>query len=317
MASGPASELPARSDTMTFLRAFADLAGSARTTPARHRAAVVLLAAGAVSISFGGLIVRGLEDATAWQFNAVRGVVGGVALLLVLAVRHRGMVAAHFRRMESPAWFGAGCLGLAALFYILSLTHTTVANTHFAMSAAPFMTAGLAWLVLRERLRRTTILAMAVAFGGIVIMVADGLAAGRSAGDWYALMAVLLFSTYGVIARGMRDANLLPAIIVAAFITMAGGIVGSLGDLHIGMHDILLGALWGLLVGLGGDWCFLTGVRHVTGAESMLLMMMIPSMLGPLWVWIVIGEAPSLTTLVGGVLILAALAGWAIRDLRA
>ena len=302
---------------MTFLRALADLAGSARTTPARHRAAVVLLAAGAVSISFGGLIVRGLEDATPWQFNVVRGVVGGVALLLVLAVRHRGTVVTHFRRMESPAWFGAGCLGVAALFYILSLTHTTVANTHFAMSAAPFVTAGLAWLVLRERLRRTTILAMAVAFGGIVIMVADGLSAGRSAGDWYALMAVLLFSTYGVIARGMRDANLLPAIIVAAFITMAGGVVGSLGDLHIGMHDILLGALWGLLVGLAGDWCFLTGVRHVTGAESMLLMMMIPSVLGPFWVWIAIGEAPSLATLVGGVLVLIALAGWAIRDLRA
>ena len=278
---------------------------------------MVLLAAGAVSISFGGLIVRGLEDATPWQFNVVRGVVGGVALLLVLAVRHRGTVVTHFRRMESPAWFGAGCLGVAALFYILSLTHTTVANTHFAMSAAPFVTAGFAWLVLGERLRRTTILAMAVAFGGIVIMVADGLSAGRSAGDWYALMAVLLFSTYGVIARGMRDANLLPAIIVAAFITMAGGVVGSLGDLHIGMHDILLGALWGLLVGLAGDWCFLTGVRHVTGAESMLLMMMIPSVLGPFWVWIAIGEAPSLATLVGGVLVLIALAGWAIRDLRA
>ena len=302
---------------MTFLRAFADLSGSVRTTPARHRAAVVLLAAGAVSISFGGLIVRGLEDATPWQFNVVRGVVGGVALLLVLAVRHRGAVVTHFRRMESPAWFGAGCLGVAALFYILSLTHTTVANTHFAMSAAPFVTAGLAWLVLRERLHRTTILLMAVAFGGIVIMVADGLGAGRSAGDWYALMAVLLFSTYGVIARGMRDANLLPAIIVAAFITMAGGIVGSLGDFHLSIHDILLGALWGLLVGLGGDWCFLTGVRHVTGAESMLLMMMIPSMLGPLWVWIAIGEAPSLATLVGGVLVLAAITGWAIRDLRA
>ena len=301
---------------MSFLRVFAELSGSARTTPALHRAAVVLLASGAVSISFGGLIVRGLEAATPWQFNVVRGVVGGVALLLVLVLRHRGTVVTHFRRMESPAWFGAGCLGVAALFYILSLTHTTVANTHFAMSAAPFVTASLAWLVLRERLHRMAVLAMAVAFCGIVIMVADGLSAGRSTGDWYALMAVLLFSTYGVIARGMRDANLLPAIIVAAFITMAGGLAGSLGDLHISLHDILLGALWGLLVGLAGDWCFLTGVRHVTGAESMLLMMMIPSVLGPLWVWMAIGEAPSLATLSGGILVLSALAGWAIRDLR-
>ena len=302
---------------MTFLRAFADLGESDRTTPARHRAAVVLLAGGSVSISFGGLIVRCLEDATPWQFNAVRGVVGGAALLLILVLRHRGAVAAQFRRMESPAWYGAGCLGLAAVFYILSLAHTTVANTHFLMSAAPLVTAGLAWLVLRERLRPATMAAMAAAFGGIAIMVADGLTAGRSEGDWYALMAVVLFSTYGVIARGMRDTNFLPTIIVASFVTMAGGLAGSLGDLHLSANDVALGALWGLLIGLGGDWCFVTGVRHVKGAESMLLMMMIPSVLGPFWVWIVIDEVPSLATLIGGMLVLAALAGWTIRDLRA
>ena len=302
---------------MTVFRALADLSGSHRTTPARHRAALGLLAAGAVSISLGGLLVRGLEAATPWQFNAVRGVVGAAALLLVLVVRHRGAVAAHFRRMESPAWYGAGCLGVAALFYVLSLQHTTVANTHFAMSAAPFVTAGLAWLVLGERLHRQTLLAMAVAFGGIVVMVADGLAAGSSAGDGYALMAVLLFSTYGVIARGMRDTNLLPAIIVASFVTMVGGVVGSLGDAPLSGHDILLGVLWGLLVGLGGDWCFTTGVRHVTGAESMLLMSTIPSVLGPLWVWLAIDEVPSPATLIGGALVLAALVGWATRDLRA
>ena len=302
---------------MSFLRVFADLSRSSRTTPARHRAAVVLLAGGAVSISFGGLFVRGLEAATPWQFNAVRGAVGGAALLLILVVRYRGAVAAQFRRMESPAWYGAGCLGLAALFYILSLAHTTVANTHFLMSAAPLVTAGLAWLVLRERLRRATMAAMAAAFVGVAIMVADGLAVGRSEGDWYALMAVLLFSTYGVIARGMRDTNFLPTIIVAAFVTMAGGLVGSLGDLHLSANDIVLGVLWGLLIGYGGDLCFVTGVRHVKGAESMLLMMMIPSVLGPLWVWIVINEVPSLATLIGGTLVLAALVGWAIRDLRA
>ena len=61
---------------------------------------------------------------------------------------------------------------------------------------------------------------------------------------------------------------------------------------------------------------FVTGVRHVKGAESMLLTMMIPSVLGPFWVWIVIDEVPSFATLAGGTLVLAALGGWAIRDLR-
>ncbi len=55
------------------MTSIAELPGSSRTTPARHRAAVALLALGAVPISFGGLIVRHLEAATPWQLNAVRG----------------------------------------------------------------------------------------------------------------------------------------------------------------------------------------------------------------------------------------------------
>ena len=302
---------------MALFRTFADLVRVSHTTPARHRAALTVLALGAFAVSLGGLIVRHLESATPWQFNALRGAAGGIALLLVLAVQHRGAVAVHFRRLESPAWYGAGCLGVAALFYVLSLTHTTVANTHFVMGAAPFVTAALAWLVLGEGLRRVALAAMAAAFAGVAIMVAEGLVAGRSSGDWFALMAVLLFSTFGVIARGMRDTDLLPAIVVASFVTMVGGLAGSLGDLHMSTHDLVLGVLWGLLIGLGGDWCFMVGVRHVTVGESMLLMMMIPSVLGPLWVWVVIDEAPSLATLAGGTLVLVALGAWALGDLRA
>lgn len=299
-----------------MLRVFRDLVRVSGTTPVRHRAAVALLVLSSVAVSVGGLIVRHLEAASPWQFNVLRGAVGGVALLLVLLVQHRGALLASFRRLESPAWYGAGCLGLAALFYVLSLTRTTVANTHFVMSVAPFVTAGLAWLILGERLRLATLAAMGAAFAGVALMLVEGLAADRSSGIWFALMAVALFSTYGVIARGMRDTDLLPALVVASFVTMAGGLAGSLGDLDLSARDVALGVLWGLLVGLFGDWCFTLVVRHVSAAESMLLLLMLPAVLGPLWVWLAIDERPSLATLGGGALVLLALAGWALRDLR-
>ena len=300
---------------MTILARFAAFTRPGETTPARHRAAIVLVSVGAIGVSLGGLIVRHLESASAWQFNIYRGLVGAISLSVILVAQYRGGALEQFRRMESPAWFGAGALGLAAVFYILSLVHTTVANTQFVMSAAPFVVAALAWLVLGERPARATVAAMAVAFIGIGLMVWDGLAVGHVYGGMLALMTVALFSSYGVITRGLRDLNMLPAVIVASCVTMVAGGLGSLGDFQVSVHDLWLCVVWGLIVAVCGDWFFVIAVRHLAVAETTLLLMMIPSVFGPFWVWLIIDEVPSNATLAGGTLVLAAVAGWALRDL--
>ena len=83
-------------------------------------------------------------------------------------------------------------------FFIGSLTRTTVANTNVLMSVSPFLAALAGRWLLREPVPLRTWLAMAVAFGGIVLMFADSIDAGRLTGN-----------RAGVVLRaGVREAAL-------------------------------------------------------------------------------------------------------------
>lgn len=274
------------------------------------------MTAGGIGASFGGLFVRHLEQADGWQFNVYRGVVGGCLLLTILLFRYRRACLQPFMRMKPSVWVGTVCLGIAALVYILSLERTSVANTQFVLSTTPFLSAALAWLFLRERLAWTTLVSMVLALTGVSLMVGEGLVIGNVSGDLLALTGVTLFATYSVIMRKNRGADMLPAVVVASFVTMVAGIVGCSGDLHMTSNDLWLSIGWGIIIAICGDWIFVIAVRHLAAAETTLLLMMIPSVLGPLWVWWLLDEVPSSTTLVGGGLVLMAVVAWGVIEIR-
>lgn len=270
---------------------------------------------GAIGVSFGGVFVRHLELANGWQFNACRGLVGGLTLLFVFGLRYRRDCLEPFRRLEASVWLGAVFLGLGAASYVLSLERTTVANTHFVLSASPFLSAALAWVVLRERIRKSTLVAMVLALSGVGLMMREGLALGNVSGDLLAITTVTCFAIFSVIMRKNRANDMLPAIIIASFVTMLAGFVGAGGDLVMSTNDLWLSIVWGVNIAICGDWIFVVAVRHLSAAETTLLIMLIPSILGPVWVWWLLDEVPSDTTLVGGALVLAAVAGWALHEL--
>ena len=299
-----------------LLHRLAVLTQTGQTTPARHRTAIVLIVIGGIGTSFGGLYVRGLEQADAWQMNAYRGLVGGLVLLAVLMIRYGRRSLEPLRRLSLGAWLGATCLGLAAITYVLSLERTSVANTVFVMSATPFVSAGFAWIFLRECVQWQTLTAMAVSLAGVALMVREGFALGHPSGDLFALCTVTLFAIFSGTMRHNRADDMLIAIVIASFVTMLAGVVGTGGELRLTTRDLWLSVGWGLTVGILGDWIFVTAVRHLAAAETTLIMMMVPSILGPLWVWWLFDERASVTTLLGGTLILTALAGWTIRELR-
>ena len=137
-----------------------------------ERYAVLLIAGSSLLISVNGFMLRSIDTASAWQVIFGRQAFFTPAVLILLAVRYRGQLV---RLFLDAGWVGLGggiCLGLANPTVILAMTHTTVANALFTLSACPLITAVLAWVLLREPLSRTTLTAIAVAMVGIGIMVA-------------------------------------------------------------------------------------------------------------------------------------------------
>ena len=114
-----------------------------------HRLAVLLMIASSVVISFSGLIVRALEIESL-VMNFYRSVFLMCAVVILLVVKYRGATVVRVIGVGWPGVFAGLLLTGAAITFLQSLTHTTVANTLFILGAIPFFTAALAW-VFSER----------------------------------------------------------------------------------------------------------------------------------------------------------------------
>jgi drug/metabolite transporter (DMT)-like permease len=281
------------------------------------RGRILVLAAGA-GMSLGGLFIRSIEAADEWQILFWRSLSLAAALLAVIAFRSRGNVAAAFRSAGRAAVIAGMCLAFGFTCFIFSMTHTTVANTLFLLSAGPFIAAVLARLLLGEAVRRATWIAMAAAALGVAVMVGDGLAAGDPFGDVTALGAATGFAGYAVALRGGRGADMMPATCLAGLVgaLVAGfAIVASGSGFAVTVPDLALCFVYGALAIAGSLAIYTIGSRHVPAAELMLLALT-EVVLGPVWVWFAFSEVPSLPTLAGGAILLLAIAGQTLSGMR-
>ena len=279
-----------------------------------YRTALFLVIASSFANSANGLIVRSLESADAWQIVFYRSWFLAGALATVFIVQVRGRVPGALRDLRP--WMVIGSLFIAAVntLFILSITYTTVANTMFLLSGAPFFAALFGRMVLGESVARGVWIAMCVALVGMAVMLWDGLGAGTLVGNSLALLAAVCFGAFAVVLRKGRGVNMLPIVVLGAVL---GGLNGALlcgGSFAIGLRDVALLFVWGALLSGTVHVIFTWGSRHVPGAELTLLIL-IEFILSPMWVWLAIDERPSLATLVGGALVLASVASRALASL--
>jgi drug/metabolite transporter (DMT)-like permease len=235
--------------------------------------------------------------------------VGVIAFLLVaIAIRERGRLLRPFFAMGRGGFLAALVLSGSMICYVLALTGTTVANAMFVMSTGPFFTALLAWLLLGERIRPLTGLAIAAAVLGMALMSADGLAGGGIGGLLAALGNAVAFASIIVLTRRYRDTDLLPAFVLGAVVV---GIVAWLAiDPAVGAHDAAVGIGFGAFHTAAGLALLPLGARRVPAAAAALLMLSEP-ILAPIWVWLAVDETPTRLALLGGLAVLAAVAGQA------
>lgn len=278
------------------------------------RGVTLVLLAGVVWSS-SGIVIRNIEAAGAWQISFYRSAALIPTVLLMILARHRGRTAAAFRGLGASGTVGAAALATSFVATIFSLTHTTVANTLFILSAAPFFAAVLGWLVLGERVSARTWGWIAVALAGVGLMVGEGWQGGSPFGTLIALPIPIGFATFVVCLRRGRAADMTPAVVLAG--AFALGLSGLMAEgLAIGARDLVLS----LFLGAGqigfGLILFTLGSRHLKAVESALLALS-EVVLGPFWVWLWVDETPSALTLAGGVLVLAAVVCQSLSGARA
>ena len=274
-----------------------------QATPASRRGAL-LVACAAVCWSSGGLIAR-LVTTTPWTTSLWRSLFASLFLALVLwAVRGRGIVA-QWREGGRPVVIVALCMATASTCFIFSLAHTSVANTLILMATGPYVAGLLGWVWLGERVALRTWATMGVALAGTVVMVSSSYARGAVLGDLLAIVMAASFAVATVLVRRHPEIRMAPAAALATAFTALIALPMA-EPFSISPRDFALLAFFGVGQFGAGFLLFMTGARLIPAAETSLIGLL-ETVLGPLWVWLVLGERPEAASLAGGALILAAL----------
>ena len=255
--------------------------------------------------SSGGYLVRQLSITDAWGIVFWRSLFMTLFVAGVLGVMHGGNTVRAVRSVGTPGLLAGAFLAGTFFFYIGSLTRTSVANTNVLMSVSPFLAAIAARWILREPVPARTWLAMGVACAGIVAMFAQSLDAGRLTGNLLALGVSVCFAAQLTVLRKFHaTVDMLPQVLVAGAISLVAATLLA-PTLAVTARDLLILAVMGC-VQLGTGCLLATAASKKLGATELGLLALLEPILGPVWVWVLMNEAPGNATLAGGLVVLAA-----------
>lgn len=276
------------------------MAGSQR----QHQLGLALVSASAVAWSLAGFFTR-LIPLDSWTMLAWRGIFGAAGLAAVIIAVDRGRVRTSFRAMGWPSWLFAIVSAIGMVLFITSLRHTTVAHVAVIYATVPFVAAGLGWMVLREKPAGSAVAASVAALVGVIVMVGLG-GEGGLLGDLLAFGMTLGMAVMMVIARRHPNIPVMPAACLSAL--LSGLACWPLGQpLGVTGDELLLLALFGLVNSAAGLAFFTMGARFLPAIETALIGSL-DAPLAPLWVWLAFRETPDRGTILGGLIVFAAVA---------
>jgi drug/metabolite transporter (DMT)-like permease len=271
----------------------------------RHAQGVLLIFLSAIAYSSAGFFTR-LIHLDAWTMLFWRGLFAGLMILCVIVAQERGRTVAAIRAIGRPGLVAALCSTAATILYLNAFRRTSVADVAVIFAAAPFLTAGLGWLWLGVTEAWATLAASLLALVGVTIMVGGAVAEGHLIGDLLAFGMTACMAIMMLIIRQQQQTSMLPAACLSALLCPLV-VWPFVSPLAIDMGDMVNLFLFGTTqFGLG--LVFLTlGGRLVSATENALINTL-ETPLAVAWVWLCFGETPSVTSFVGGIVVMAAVA---------
>ena len=270
-----------------------------------------MLITAATLASFNGVFIRALGDMTDWQIVFWRHLLIGLMLCLSLTWSCRSNVVSAFRKIGWLGIFGAVAFGFSLVFLTMALHKSPIADVMFTLAAIPILTALIAWVALRERIEKVTWIAMIGAAMGVALMVAGHLTGGSIKGVSLSIGCAVTVSIFAVILRWGRDLNMIPMFAVGSFIAAAIAAPFSFKGPSLNGENIAILLFWGGLVSPIYYSLFVIASRHIRAGELMLVVPL-ETILAVLLAWLILSEIPSANSLLGGILVIAAVSGMGI-----
>lgn len=263
--------------------------------------------AGSLFISFDPVFIR-FSGTGGFDTAFLFGLFTAISMATVIQTSSPEGLTGVLRKSGWPAVLSGLLIVGSASTFVLSIKHTDVSNTVVIMSGRPVMTALFAWLFLKERTSQVLWLAIAGVIGGVAIVVSGSIQSPNLLGDGLALMAVVFLGLNGALLRRYKEISRTAIVGLAGFF-LAAVMFFPATPSGYSLSTWLVMAAMGLVTAPLGRVLNGVSFRYIPATEAALITLS-TTVFAPVWAYFFFREAPTATTLLGGVFILAAIVGY-------
>ena len=198
--------------------------------------------------------------------------------------------------------------------FVISIQNTNVANTLVMIATAPMLSAILSAIFLKETSDKKTWTSVIVTFGAILYIFFDSLKLGNFYGDILGFVTAIGLAVGAITIRSAKSKNLVPAAVVGKLLvaTFALFFIESFALIE---KDLIIVPLMCILC-VAIPFVLVTIAPRFIPAAEVNLFFLLETIVGPIWVWLIIKEKPSIETILGGTVIVATIAIHSFLKLR-
>jgi drug/metabolite transporter (DMT)-like permease len=278
---------------------------------------ILITALGVLVISPDGLLTR-LITTDHWTLIFWRALLMAFGMWIVSSFVYPKNTWAKYKALGSSGMAMVALYSMGSISFIVAITHTSVANTLIILSTTPLSAVLIGRVFLGERIAARSWSAIAIVCIGVLVMSTDKSSANTSLfGDIAALIGAFFLAAGFTVVRRFSNIPIFPAL-------STSGLVTALLMLPLAQPFSISSEDFGYLIIMGvymlpvGTALMFLGPRYIPAAE-VGLMLLLESVLGPVWVWLVLSERPGMQSFIGGAIILSTLvinAIWIMRSTK-
>ena len=190
--------------------------------------------------------------------------------------------------------------------FVVSIQNTNVANTLIMIAMAPMLSAILGTIFLKELPDKKTWIAIFITFAAAVYIFYDSLQLGNLFGDLMGLVTALGLAIGAVTIRSAKEKNLVPAAVVGKLIVALFALLFIESFTLVESDKIIVPLMCIMCVAI--PFVLVTIAPRFIPAAEVNLFFLLETIIGPIWVWLIIKEQPSLETIQGGLIIIITIA---------
>ena len=270
-----------------------------------QRKGMLLAFTGIMFITPDSLLIR-LAEINSWNLIFYRGFIPFLTILIALAFFYKFNL---FRKILDNGLHGLAFIltfAITSIVFVISIESTNVANTLIMVALAPMLSAVISLIFLKENPDQKTWIAIIITTLAVIYIFYDAMDSGDFLGNFLGLICATGLAVNAVIIRSAKKISLLPSAMIGKLAVSLFALF-FVDQLKLENNDLIIIPLMCVFCIAIPFVCVTLAPRYITAAEVNLFFLL-ETIFGPLWVWLVIHEQPSMETIIGGSIIILTIA---------